>query len=137
MKRILFALVIGLLFLALLPAQEKPDPAAEMMKNLQTVEKIAAVPARLQAGFASINARDLMTLMTFLSHDVLEGREVASPGHDIAAGYARSLFALWGLKPGGDVPNAAPAAFGSDPGRPAPGPERGCLQECAMKEAEP
>jgi len=135
MKRILFALVIGLLFLALLPAQEKPDPAAEMMKNLQTVEKIAAVPARLQAGFASINARDLMTLMTFLSHDVLEGREVASPGHDIAAGYARSLFALWGLKPGGDVPNAAPAAFGSDPGRPAPGPERGFLQEFAMKEA--
>lgn len=59
MKRILFALVIGLLLLTALPAQEKADPVAEMMKNLQTVEKPAAVPERLQAGFASITAGDL------------------------------------------------------------------------------
>jgi hypothetical protein len=135
MKRILFAMVIGLLFVALLPAQEKADPVAEMMKNLQTVEKTDAVPARLQPGFDSINARDLMTLMAFLAHDALEGREVASPGYDIAAEYARSLFALWGLKPGGDLPRPAAGFFGSDPGGPAARPERGFLQEFAMKEA--
>ncbi len=135
MKRILFALVIGLLFVALLPAQEKADPVAEMMKNLQKVETLEAVPARARAGFDSINARDLMTLMAFLSHDVLEGREVASPGYDIAAEYARSLFALWGLKPGGDMPRPAAGFFGADPGRPTARPERGYLQEFAMKEA--
>ncbi len=135
MKKIFFAMVMAFLFVALLPAQEKPDPVAEMLKNLQTVDKADAVPARLQAGFDSINARDLMTLMAFLSHDALEGREVASPGYDIASEYARSLFALWGLKPGGDLPRPAAGFFGPDPGQPAPAPERGFLQEFAMKEA--
>lgn len=140
MKRIFFTLVIGLLFLSLLPAQEQTGPApadagAEMMKNLQKVETTDAVPARMQAGFDSINARDLMTLMTFLSHDVLEGREVASPGYDIAAEYARSLFALWGLKPGGDMPRPAAVIFAPEPGASGAKPERGFLQEFAMKEA--
>ncbi len=135
MKKLLFAIIILSFFLTMSAAQEQKDPVAEMMKNLQTMEKTDAVPARLQAGFDSINARDLMTLMAFLSHDALEGREVASPGYDIAAEYARSLFALWGLKPGGDMPRPAAGFFGPDPGRPAPGPERGFLQEFAMKEA--
>lgn len=135
MKRILFALVIGLLFLAQLPAQEKADPVAEMMKNLQTVEKVAAVPERLQAGFASITAGDLMALMSFLSHDALDGRETASPGFDIAAEYARSLLALWGLKPGGDMPRPAAGFFGPEPARPQAKPERGYLQEVVLKEA--
>jgi len=135
MKRILFTLVIGLLALSLLPAQEKADPAADMMKNLQKIDKTEAAPAWLQAGLESINAGDLMALMAFLSHDALEGREVATAGYDIAAQYARSLFALWGLKPGGDLPRSQQGFFGPEPGGPAAKPERGYLQEFAMKEA--
>lgn len=142
MKRILSAFVIGVLFFAFLPAQgtppraDKADPAAEMMKNLQAVTNPEAVPARAKAGFDSITARDLMAMLTFLAHDALEGREVASRGYDTAAAYAQSLFALWGLKPGGDAPKApATGFFGPDPGRQPAKPERGFLQEFVMKEA--
>lgn len=142
MKRILFAVVIGVLFLAFLPAQgtpprgDKADPAAELMKNLQAVTTPEPVPARAQAGFDSITARDLMAMLAFLSHDALEGREAASRGYDTAAAYAQSLFSLWGLKPGGDLPKAAATGFfGPEPGRQPARPERGFLQELVMKEA--
>jgi hypothetical protein len=152
MKKLLFAVVIGLLFFSLLSAQEKAvpsrpdgtapsrpdgkDPAADMMKNLQTVEKTEAVPAKTKAGFDAISARGLMAFLAFLSHDVLEGREAGTRGYDTAAVYAQSLFALWGLKPGGDLPKAAPGAFpGMETGRTMAKPERGFLQEFAMKEA--
>jgi hypothetical protein len=141
MKKILFAVVIGVLLLAFLPAQgapprpEKADPAAEMLKNLQAVTAPEAVPARAKAGFDSITAGDLMAMLAFLSHDALEGREVASRGYDAAAAYAQSLFSLWGLKPGGDLPKAADGFFGPEPGRQPAKPERGFLQEVVMKEA--
>ena len=136
MNKIFYIVLIGLLVLPRLGAQEQPDAAAEMMKNLQLVEKTIAVPARAQAGFDDIKARDMMALMTFLSADHLEGREVGSRGYDTAAGFAQSLFALWGLKPGGDFPRPAGGPFGAFvPGKPAPKPERGYMQEVAMKEA--
>ncbi len=40
--------------------------------------------------------------MTFLSSDLLEGRDTGSRGHDIAAGYVVSQLQALGLKPGGD-----------------------------------
>ena len=77
-----------------------------------------------------------MSIMTFLSSDHLEGREIGSRGYDTAAAYAQSLFALWGLKPGGDLPKPAGAPFGPfQPKQPAAKPERGYLQEFEMKEA--
>ncbi|MBN2345442.1 MAG: M20/M25/M40 family metallo-hydrolase, partial [Candidatus Aminicenantes bacterium] len=135
MKRILFILVIGLLFLSLLSAQEKANPAADMLQNLQKIEKIEAVPAKASPGFESLKARDMMTMMAFLADDTLEGREVGTRGYDTAAAYAQSLFALWGLKPGGDIPRAASRPFGHEPGKPVRQPERGYLQEFVMKEA--
>jgi hypothetical protein len=39
--------------------------------------------------------------VTFLADDLLEGREAGTRGHDIAARYIASQFALLGLKPGG------------------------------------
>lgn len=142
MKKFLFAVVIGVLFLAFLPAQgtppraDKADPAAEMMKNLQAVTAPEAVPARARTGFDSITARDLMAMLAFLSQDALEGREAATRGYDTAAAYAQSLFTLWGLKPGGDLPKApATGFFGPEPGRQPAKPERGFLQELVMKEA--
>ncbi|MBE0665940.1 MAG: M20/M25/M40 family metallo-hydrolase [Candidatus Aminicenantes bacterium] len=136
MIKIFYVAMIGLLIMPRLGAQEQKDAAAEMMKNLQLVEKTAAVPSRPQPGFDSINARDMMTIMTFLASDQLEGREIGSRGYDTAAAYAQSLLALWGLKPGGDFPKPAGGRFGSfQPQQPAAKPERGYLQEFEMKEA--
>jgi hypothetical protein len=137
MKKMLYIVLAGtLLLLPRLGAQENKDAAAEMLKNLQTVEKPEAVPARARAGFDSINARDMMALMAFVSSDNLEGREIGTRGYDTAAAYAQSLFSLWGLLPGGDMPRAAGgmARFFSGEA-PAARPERGYLQELAMKEA--
>jgi hypothetical protein len=137
MKKILYIATIGLIMLLpRLGAQEQKDTAAEMMKNLQLVEKAEAVPSRSQAGFNCINARDMMSIMAFLSADNLEGREIGTRGYDTAAAYAQSLFALWGLKPGGDFSKPAGGQFRTfNPELTAAKPERGYLQEFAMKEA--
>src|SRR6185295_10249082 len=39
--------------------------------------------------------------VTFLADDLLEGRETGTRGHEIAARYIASQFALLGVKPGG------------------------------------
>ena len=135
MKKLLFLALIGFFFLSGLGAQEKPAAAVDPLKNLQLVEKTVAVPARALTGFDSITTRDLMNMMAFLSHDLLEGREAGTRGFDIAAAYAQSLFTLWGLKPGGDLPKAPPAPSRAGPERPAAKPERSFLQEFIMKEA--
>ena len=135
MKKILFVVLVGLFFLSLCNAQEKKDAAADAMKNLQIIEKASAVPERAQAGFADINAREMMAMLAFLSADVLEGRESGTRGYDTAAAYAQSLFSLWGLQAGGDMPRPAAGFFRPEPDRPMPRPERGFLQEFAMKEA--
>ncbi len=135
MKKLLFAIVIFAIFLTLSAAQEKKDPAADMMKNLQLIEKTIAVPAPALTGFEGITGKDLMAMMAFLSHDVLEGRETGTQGYDTAAAYAQSLFTLWGLKPGGDLPKTMIASFRPGPAQPAAKPERSFLQEFAMKEA--
>jgi hypothetical protein len=136
MKKIFFAIMIGLLILPRLGAQEKKDAAADMMKDLQTVEKTEAVPERARAGFDSINAKDMMAILVFLSSDNLEGREIGTRGFDTAAEYAQSLFSLWGLKPGGDLPGPAGGPFRPfSPATPAVKRERGYLQEFELKEA--
>jgi hypothetical protein len=140
MKKLLFAIVLCFLFLSLLPgqakpAQAKPDPAAEMRNNLQIVDIAATVPPRAQAGFNGISAAELMNFMAFLSSDNLEGREAGTRGYDTAAAYAQSLFTLWGLRPGGDLPRPAGGPFRPEPSTPAAKPERGYLQEFPMMEA--
>jgi Zn-dependent M28 family amino/carboxypeptidase len=40
--------------------------------------------------------------VAFLSDDLLEGRGIGTPGHEIAARYIAAQFAQLGLKPGGD-----------------------------------
>jgi hypothetical protein len=120
MKKMFFMVLIGLLLLPC-SAQEKKEAPPDMLKNLQLVEKPEAIPSHLQTGFNNITAREMMTLLAFLSSDNLEGRETGTRGFDTAAAYALSLFSLWGLKPGGDVPAAKT--------------ERSYLQEFELKEA--
>jgi hypothetical protein len=40
--------------------------------------------------------------VAFLADDLLEGREAGTRGHEIAAKYIATQFALMGIKPGGD-----------------------------------
>jgi hypothetical protein len=105
MKRLLLFIVI----LSLLPyslaigqqeqAEEKPDP----MKNFSLVDETQPVTEKVKAGFESITGKDAVTYLKFLSDDLLEGRDTASRGYDIAALYAATMFELWGIKPAGDM----------------------------------
>ena len=150
MKKTLFLMLISLVWLPLRSAQEQKPTPPDMLKNLQLVEKPEAVPARLQSGYESITAKSMMAMLAFLSSDNLEGREIGTRGYDTAAEYAQSLFSLWGLEPGGDIPRvnaaqrsgpAAPrgdAAQGVGPAAPnaaSAKPARSYLQSFELKEA--
>lgn len=80
-------------------AEEKPDP----MKNFSIVTETQPVPEKVKEGFESITGKDAVTYLEFIASDLLEGRDTASQGYDIAAHYAASMFKLWGIKPAGDV----------------------------------
>lgn len=56
---------------------------------------IAAEPPRF-------SAEAFKAHVTFLADDLLEGRGIGTPGHEIAARYIAAQFAQLGLKPGGD-----------------------------------
>jgi hypothetical protein len=79
-------------------AEEKPDP----MKNFSLVTEIKPVQEKVKIGFDSITSQDAVTYLKFISHDLLEGRDTACAGHEIAAHYVASMFELWGIKPAGD-----------------------------------
>jgi hypothetical protein len=79
-------------------AEEKPDP----MKNFSLVTETQPVRENVKVGFESITGKDAVTYLKFISSDLLEGRDTASQGYDIAALYAASLFELWEIKPAGD-----------------------------------
>ncbi len=89
--------------------KEKPKAA---QKEIVKVEKIQPVPDALKTGFESITAKDEKAYISFLSSDLLEGRQSTTRGYDIAAEYAASLLAKWGVKPAGDYPIQA-RSFGS------------------------
>jgi hypothetical protein len=79
--------------------EEKPDPLA----NFSIVDETQPVPDDVKVGFESITGKDAVTYLKFISDDLLEGRDTASDGYDIAALYAATMFELWGLKPAGDM----------------------------------
>jgi hypothetical protein len=119
-----FSWGIVLLFVFTFAFSESSAPAPKQGNNasenvLVKVEKLTAVPDLYRSGFATITAGDSRTLLSYLSSDLLEGREAGTRGYRLAADYAASLFALWGLEPAGDE--------GSDGGR-------SYLQEVVMKE---
>lgn len=105
MKKALFFLPFLILFIfssatALQEqAEEKPDP----MKEFSLVDETQPVSEEVELGFESITGKDAVTYLKFLSDDLLEGRDTASRGYDIAALYAASMFDLWGLEPAGDM----------------------------------
>src|SRR6476659_11427268 len=60
------------------------------------VAVVAAAPAD-----PDFSAERFKAHVTFLADDLLEGREAGTRGHEIAARYIASQFALLGVKPAG------------------------------------
>jgi len=62
---------------------------------------IAAAAAPAISAVPEFSADRIKAHVTFLADDLLEGREAGTRGHEIAARYVASQFALLGLKAGG------------------------------------
>ncbi len=115
--------------------KEKKQPGEDVLKNFSLVDKTIPVPADMKAGFDSITTRDAAAYLGFLSSDLLEGRDTASRGYQIASEYVASMFAKWGLKAAGDMPLPKRRSFfSSGPTTRKPNPKRSYFQNLALKE---
>ncbi len=137
MKKSFFTILLVVVFVLSIGAQSPPQKQSkeDIEKNLALVDKPQAVPDSMKAGFETITADNTMALLTFISSDLLGGRDTASQGYKIAAEYAASLFKLWGIKPAGDMP--APRGRFRSIMRGAGGatkPKRTYLQEIVFRE---
>jgi hypothetical protein len=102
---VLFLIISFLTFTQLIGQEKKADESKkDPLENFVMVEKTQPVPENLKTGFDSINGKDAMNHLKFLSSDALEGRETGSNGYQVAAEYVATMFAIWGLKPAGDMP---------------------------------
>ena len=139
-KYVLAVLLVFFLAFALgaqVPQQAQQPKPEDIQKNLVLVEKPQAVPDNVKVGFESITAKDSLAMLTYLASDLLEGRETATRGYQLAAEYASSLFSLWTLKPAGDAPGLARFQMMRrmvPEERPSSPPEKSYLQEFVMKE---
>jgi hypothetical protein len=114
--------------------QAQPTKPEDVLKNLVVVEKTVPPPDRMKAGFESITAKDSIGMLTYLSSDLMEGRETATRGYQLAADYAASLLALWKLKPAGDMPSTGRMSPYGPGAAQTPPPQRGYFQEFALRD---
>ena len=127
-KSILFSVLFIFCALSLvIGQQEKVEAKKDPFENFSIVEEIQPVPDKVRVGFESITARDATAYLTFISSDLLEGRDTATRGYDIAAEYAASMFQAWGLKPAGDPVRSRSGSSSQQP-------ERTYFQNIAFKE---
>jgi len=105
------------------------------MKNFSLVTETKPVQEKVKVGFESITGQDAVTYLKFISSDLLEGRDTASEGYDIAAHYAASMFELWGIKPAGDPerPRMSMRGMFQPPQKPST-PKRSYFQNIAFIE---
>jgi hypothetical protein len=107
MKKHVFAVVLVLVSLVALQAQGPPQQQMkpeDVQKALCLVDKPVPAPEKYKPGLEAITANDTLAMLTYISSDLLEGRETATRGYSLAAEYAASLFKMWGIKPAGDMP---------------------------------
>ncbi len=103
-KAVLLLTVMCLLSFSFAAGQQgTQEKKADAQENLSIVTEVKPVPENVKVGFDSINGKDAVIYLSFISSDLLQGRDTASPGFDIAAEYAASLFKKWGIKPAGDL----------------------------------
>jgi len=143
MKKRLFLLnlmVLVLMAFSVLLAQmpqQQPMKPEEVKRALILVSKPEPVPEKYRVGFESITPKDTLAMLNYLASDWMEGRDTGSRGYAMAADYVASLFKMWGIKPGGDIPraemNIARAMAGQTSAQ-AMRMERSYFQEFALKE---
>jgi len=103
-KLLLFIVILSLLpYSFVIGQQEQAEKKADPMEKFSLVDETQPVPEKVKVGFDSITGKDAVTYLKFLSDDLLEGRDTASRGYDVAALYAATMFELWGIKPAGDM----------------------------------
>jgi Zn-dependent M28 family amino/carboxypeptidase len=138
MKKHFLAVVLVFVSLAMLQAQAPPQQQMkpeDVQKALCLVDKPVPAPDKFKAGLEAITAKDTLAMLTYISSDLLEGRETATRGYALAAEYAASLFKLWGVKPAGDMPRMGGFRMGGGRGQQPQAPrERTYFQDFAMKE---
>lgn len=84
--------------------QKTEKEKKEALRNFSVIEEVHPVPENLKAGFESITGKDVEAYVKFLASDLLEGRDTASRGYDIASEFVAAMFSLWGIQPAGDFP---------------------------------
>ena len=135
MKKSMFTILLLLAVVISTGAQMGQQMSAEQLeKNLVLVDKPQAVPDAMKAGFDTISVDNCMALLTYLSSDLLEGRDTATRGYKLAADYAASLFKIWGLKPAGDMPAQTRRFRSARGGAPAQAAKRTYFQEVVFRE---
>ena len=128
-------LIAGFLSLqAQMPPMGPPMKVEEVQKALCLVDKPEPVPEKYQTGFNSIQSKDAMAMLSYLSSDWMEGRETATPGFAMAADCVVSLFKMWGIKPAGDFPLPPNSRMRFFEPTPPAAPERTYFQNITFKE---
>jgi Peptidase family M28 len=131
---LVFAMLIGLR--AQGPPPQQQMKLEDVQKALCLVDKPQPAPDKFKAGLEAITAKDTLAMLTYISSDLMEGRETGTRGYAQAAEYAASLLKMWGVKPAGDMPMAM-GGFRMGGGRsqaPQTPQERTYFQDFAMKE---
>jgi hypothetical protein len=83
-----------------------------LLPPLFALPLIAAAPLSAQkAPAADPLAASFRAHVAFLADDLLEGRGIGTPGHEIAANYIAQHFARLGLQPAGDVKDGKASWF--------------------------
>jgi hypothetical protein len=137
MKKNLFSVVLVFALIVGLRAQAPPQQQMKLedvQKALCLVEKPQPAPDKFKAGLEAITAKDTLAMLSYISSDLMEGRDTASRGYAQAAEYAASLLKMWGVKPAGDMP-MMDMGFRMGRGQAPQAPrQRSYFQEFTMKE---
>lgn len=131
-KAFIILLLISTLMVVGAP-QEKKDPEFKP-EDFSIIEKAQDPAPELKAGLDTITTNDCKALLTFLSADALEGRQVATRGYKIATEFAAALFAKVGAKPAGDLPRKKRGRFSAEPAKEKGETPRSYFQDFPMKE---
>ena len=139
MKKHVLAVVLVFAALISLRAQAPQQPQMKLedvQKALCLVDKPQPAPDKFKAGLEAITAKDTLAMLTYISSDLMEGRETGTRGYTQAAEYAASLLKMWGVKPAGDMPMMGGFRMGGGGRAQAPQtpPERTYFQDFALRE---
>jgi hypothetical protein len=109
----------------------------DALQNFSVMTEVQTVPGHLKLGFESISGKETRKYLQFLTSDLLEGRETATPGYEIASEFVGTLFGLWDILPAGDYPVKATGRgnfFSRNDDAKEEKKERGYFQEIEIRE---